>query len=138
MISSLVVLYFTLNSNVFFNDSEIHLLLQKNHLEKSRFFDRSRGRFNLIDAATCLTSAVVLTKKNRLLIYADLSTASARTFSVAPLFVFLFKKKMFVAPVPLTILTKPIVRLRCRCSCEMCRTSAVPLLVILETALKSS
>ena len=56
---------------------------------------------------------------------------------VGRLFLF-FCKKVLVAPAPLTILTKPIVRLRCRCSCEMCRTSAVPLLVILETGLKSS
>ena len=46
----------------FFNDSEIHFLIPKNHLEKSHFFWWSRGRFNLIDAATCRTSAVILTK----------------------------------------------------------------------------
>ena len=40
--------------------------------------------------------------------------------------------------VALTILTKHIVRLRCRCSCEMCSTSAVPLLVISETSVKPS
>ena len=47
-------------------------------------------------------------------------------------------KKVLVAPAPLTILTKHIVRLRCRCSCEMCSTSAVPLLVTHETSVKSS
>ena len=36
--SSLVVLDFTINSNGFFNGSEIHLLLKKNHLEKSYVF----------------------------------------------------------------------------------------------------
>ena len=38
LISSLVVLYFSTNSNGFFNGSEIHLLLKKNHLEKSYVF----------------------------------------------------------------------------------------------------
>ena len=35
--SSLVVLDFTINSNGFFDDSEIHLLIHKIHLEKSHF-----------------------------------------------------------------------------------------------------
>ena len=43
-------------------------------------------------------------------------------------------ENMLPAAVPLIILTKHIVRLRCRCLCEIYRTSAVPLLVISETS----
>ena len=50
----------------------------------------------------------------------------------------LFQTKVLVAPAPLTILTKHIVRLRCRCSCEIASTSAAPLLLIHETSVKSS
>ena len=58
-------------------------------------------------------------------------------FSNPPTFS-LFEKKVLVAPAPLTILTKHIVRLRCCCSCEMCRTSAVALLVISKTSVNLS
>ena len=121
----------------FFNDSEIHFLIHKIHLEKSHFFWSFPRPFYL---ETCQHLSYVCGGFNKnkspqnLLLFINRVT---RTSLVGRLFFFL-KKKMLVAPAPLTILTKPIVRLRCRCSCEMCRTSAVPLLVILETALKSS
>ena len=101
------------------------------------FFGRSRGRFTLKHASTCRTSAVVLTKKTpqNLLLFINRVT---RACLVPRPMLFSLKQKVLVAPAPLTILIKPIVRLRCRCSCEMCRTSVVPLLVILETDLKSS
>ena len=120
----------------FFNDSEIHFLIHKIHLEKSHFFWSFPRPFYL---ETCQHLSYVCGGFNKQIasnftyIY---QPRMAQTFTGA-LF-FSLKKKMLVAPAPLTILTKPIVRLRCRCSCEMCRTSAVPLLVILETVLKSS
>ena len=43
-----------------------------------------------------------------------------------------------VAPAPLTICSKPSIEPHSRCSCEMCGTSAVPLLVISETSIKTS
>ena len=54
---------------------------------------------------------------------------------VSPNPIFALRKKVLVAPAPSTILTKHIVRLRCRCSCEIDRTSAVALLEISETLL---
>ena len=87
---------------------------------------------------SCLTSAVVLTKKKsplRLRVFINREVHVV--FFVTPTFS-LFEKKVLVAPAPLTISTKVIVRLRCRCSCEMCSTSAAPLLVIHETSIKSS
>ena len=50
----------------------------------------------------------------------------------------LFEKKVLVAPAPLTNSTKHIVRPQRRCSCEIDGTSAVPLLAIHETSVKSS
>ena len=50
----------------------------------------------------------------------------------------LLKKKSSTSAVPLTKVVKHIVRLRCRCSCKMCSTSAVPLLVISKTSVISS
>ena len=50
----------------------------------------------------------------------------------------LFEKKVLVAPVAFTISSKHIVRLRCRCSCDFCRTSPAPLLVLYETFVKTS
>ena len=135
--SSLVVLDFTINSNGFFNDSEIHFLIQKNHLEKSHFFWSFPRPFYLDTARDLSYVCGGFNKKIPSKFTSIYQPRNARMFSAAPNFVFLLKK-VLVAPAPLTILTKPIVRLRCRCSCEMCRTSAVPLLVILETALKSS
>ena len=44
---------------------------------------------------------------------------------------------MLVAPISLLVLSKPMVRLRCRCSCEMYGTSAVPLLVLSEESIQS-
>ena len=70
----------------------------------------------------------------RLFIHVYLSTAARALFIRQTHFSPLIKK-MLLAPVSLTILTKRMVRLRCRCSCEMCGTSAVPLLVIYETPL---
>ena len=55
----------------------------------------------------------------------------------APQF-FSFEQQVLIALAPLTKSTKHIVRLRCRCSCEIGSTSAVPLLVIHETSVKSS
>ena len=51
---------------------------------------------------------------------------------------FALKKKVLVAPAPLTVLTKHIIRLRRRCSCDFCRTSPAPLLVISDTLVKRS
>ena len=86
----------------------------------------------------CRTSAVILTFffwpcHLRPFIYREVRDLSFAQTQFSP-----FKKKVLVAPAPLTILTKHIVRLRCRCSCEMCSTSAVPLLVIFETLVKPS
>ena len=50
----------------------------------------------------------------------------------------LFEKKVLVAPVAFTISSKHIVGLRWRCSCEMCRTSAVALFVISKTSVNLS
>ena len=66
-----------------------------------------------------------------------INRAVRAVFSVTVTFS-LFEKKVLVAPAPLTILTKHIVRLRCRCSCDFCRTSAVPLLEISETSVNLS
>ena len=55
------------------------------------FFGRSRGRFNLIDAATCLTSAVVLTKKIASKFTSIYQPRNARMFSAAPHCFFLLK-----------------------------------------------
>ena len=87
---------------------------------------------------SCLTSAVVLTKNKspfrlRLFINREVHVV----FNNAPTFS-LFDKKVLVAPAPLTNSTKHIVRLRCRCSCEIDSTSAAPLLLIHETSVKSS
>ena len=134
--SSLVVLDFTINSNGFLTILKFISWSTKFTSRSPIFFGRSRGRFTLVRRSTCRTSAVVLTKKIASKFTSIYQPRNAQKFRGA-LF-FSLKKKVLVAPAPLTILTKPIVRLRCRCSCEMCRTSAVPLLVILETALKSS
>jgi len=50
----------------------------------------------------------------------------------------LFQKKVLVATVAFTISSKHIVGLRWRCSCEMCRTSAVALFVISKTSVNLS
>ena len=50
----------------------------------------------------------------------------------------LFEKKVLVAPAAFTISSKHIVGLRWRCSCEMCRTSAVALFVISKTSVNLS
>ena len=56
------------------------------------FFGRSRGRFNLIDASTCRTSAVVLTKKIASQFASIYQPRNARMFSAAPHVCFSFKK----------------------------------------------
>ena len=65
--------------------------------------------------------------------YSDVRAVVTKLFTFSS-----FEKKVLVAPAPLTILTKHIVRLRRRCSREMCSTSAAPLLVMHETSVKSS
>jgi hypothetical protein len=49
-----------------------------------------------------------------------------------------YKKTYYETELSLRILTKHMVRLRCRCSCKIDRTSAVPLLEICETSVKPS
>ena len=86
----------------------------------------------------CRTSAVVLTKKKSPLLLRVCINREVRAVFRVTLTFSLFEKKVLVAPAPLTILTKHIVRLRCRCPCEMCGTSAVPLLVISLASVKPS
>ena len=63
----------------------------------------------------------------------DLSYAKYVPYlSVRPGFL-LSDKTCSTSAVPLTRGAKRIVRLRCRCSCEMCSTSAAPLLAIFKT-----
>ena len=102
------------------------------------FFQRlhfvTRLRRNVEAALFCLTSAAVLTfffspLRSRLFINREARALSIRRTHFSPLI-----KKVLVAPAPLTKLTKHIVRLRCRCSCKIYSTSAVPLLVISETS----
>ena len=62
LISSLVVFYFATNSNGFLTVLKF-ISCSKTIISRSPiFFGRSRGRFKLIEPATCCTSAVVLTK----------------------------------------------------------------------------
>ena len=63
---------------------------------------------------------------------------AVRAMSFITLTFLLFEKKVLVAPVAFTISSKHIVGLRWRCSCEMCRTSAVALLVISKTSVNLS
>ena len=121
----------------FFNDSESRILIIQIHLEALPFFCRSRGRFTVADVATCRTSAAVLTKKIVSQFTCVYQPRKARVFRCTGHF-FSLKKKVLVAPAPLTNSTKVIVRLRCRCSCEIDSTSAAPLLLIHETSVKSS
>ena len=121
----------------FFNDSESRILIFKIHLETLPFFCRSRGRFTVMYGATCRTSAAVLTKKIVAKFTSIYQPRNARVFTCTGHF-FSLKKKVLVAPAPLTILTKHIVFPQCRCWCEMCRMSAVLLRVFRETAYKSS
>ena len=103
------------------------------------FFQRlhfvTRLRRNVEAALFCLTSAAVLTLffsplRSRLFINREARALSIRRTHFSPLI-----KKVLVAPAPLTKLTKHIVRLRCRCSCDFCLTSPAPLLEIHETSL---
>ena len=86
----------------------------------STFLSYVCGRFNIFFSPL----------RSRLFINREARALSIRQTHFSPLI-----KKMLLAPVSLTILTKRIVRLRCRCSCEMCGTSAVPLLETHETPL---
>ena len=86
----------------------------------------------------CSSSAVVLTiffspVRLRPFIYREARAISTRQLQFSSDF-----ENMLPAAVPLIILTKHIVRLRCRCSCEIYSTSAVPLFVIHETSVKLS
>ena len=107
------------------------LLLLKIHLEKSDFIFVARLRWEGCAPKRvshfCGGFKIFMSKVE---LPCGLSGAAPRFFAL--------RKKVLVAPAPLTKLTKHIVRLRCRCSCEMCSTSAVPLLVIHETSVKSS
>ena len=122
----------------FFNDFEIHqnsFLLKTNHLEKSIFFcrtsaARSWNRENLSYVCGGFNENIA---SSFTFIY---QPRSALMFRAAP-HVFALQNKVLVAPAPLTILTKHIVRLRWRCSCEMCRTSKVPLLVFAWNTFKT-
>ena len=88
--------------------------------------------------AGCRTSAVVLTilKIDYALRPSIHREARAQFFGTSHFFA--LKKKVLVVPAPLTILTKHIVRLRRRCSCDFGRTSPAPLLVFSETSVNSS
>ena len=110
----------------------------KIHLEKSIFFFAHVWDETDVGLRSCLTSAVVLTKKKsplrlRVLINREVHVV----FRATPTFS-LFEQKVLVAPAPLTNSTKHIVRPQRRCSCEIDGTSAVPLLAIHETSVKSS
>ena len=69
-------------------------------------------------------------------IYVYLSIANCATHQVTKPIFRPHDKTYCKTTAALRILTKRIVRLRCRCSCKMCSTSAVPLLVIHETSVK--
>ena len=110
----------------------------KIHLEKCNFFFSHVWDEMDVQLKSCRTSAVVLTKKKTPLHLRVFINREVRAvFRDAPTFS-LFEKKMLVAPAPLTNSTKHIVRPQRRCSCEIDGTSAVPLLAIHETSVKSS
>ena len=113
-------------------------LLIKIHLEKFTFVLSHVCGETDDQRESCRTSAVVLTKQKshlhlRLLINREVHAMFSNALIFSP-----FKQKVLVAPAPLTRSSKHIVRLRCRCSCEMYSTSAAPLLVIHETSVKPS
>ena len=106
------------------------LSLIKIHLEKSENKNVARPQRN--GRAARNLSLVCSDFHEKKYIY--LSTA---LFS-GTLHFFAIEQKVLITPAPLTKSTKHIVRLRCRCSCEIDGTSAAPLLLIHETTIKSS
>ena len=86
----------------------------------------------------CRTSAVVLTKMKSHFNLRPFINREVRAIVGNTPHIFALEKKVLVVPAPLTILTKHIVRLRRRCSCDFCRTSPAPLLVFSGTSVKPS
>ena len=82
----------------------------------------------------CRTSAVVLT----FLFFKIKVCRQGATVSTYPAQFLPLTNTYYKTQLSWRILTKHMVRLRCRCSCETDRTSAVPLLVISETSVKPS
>ena len=118
-----------------FNNSCLH----KNSPPKSSFyFCFTYKPFWPWRSGFCLTSAVVLTFYFWAHNFRAFINRKVRALSTPQTQFAHLKQKMLVAPVWLIILSKHMVRLRCRCSCKMYGTSAVPLLVISETWVKPS
>ena len=135
MVISIEIMFFQVRENLK-NISKTNIILTfftlatNSPRDFSIFFFTRRGREGP-GRESCRSSAVVLTKA---LVRVELSSADKWCkIAFARL-----KKKSCTSAVPLLILTKHIVRLACRCSCEMCRTSAVPLLVIHLSTVKPS
>ena len=112
--------------------------LVKIHLEKSKkTFVARLGRNGRSAQKLSHVRGGFNEKKSPLRLRLLINCEVRAVFSGTPTFS-LFQKKVLVAPAPLTILTKHIVGLRWRCSCEMCRTSAVALFVISKTSVNLS
>ena len=135
MVISIEIMFFQVRENLK-NISKTNMILIFFTLAKNSprdfafFFFTRRGREGPL-RESCRSSAVVLTKA---LVRVELSSANFW----CKIRLRLLNKTCSTSAVPLIILTKPIVRLACRCSCEMCRTSAVPLLVIHLSTVKPS
>ena len=101
--------------------------------ELSLYFCSTYMRFWFVRRSFCRTSALVLTFfVGRLHLHIFINR-EVRTKAIVLIQFSLLIKNMLLAPVSLIILSKPMVRLQCRCSCrcscKMYGTSAVPLLV---------
>ena len=101
------------------------------------FFSDVCGGNESVDSA-CRWSALELTKIfSRFFLRTVINRETVGLFSLFSRYLSL-KQNVLVLPVALTIRSKHIVRLRCRCSSKMWCVSAVPLLVISETSVKLS
>ena len=135
MVISIEIMFFQVRENLK-NISKTNIILtfftltKKSPRDFAFFFFTRRGREGP-GRKSCRSSAVVLTKA---LVRVELSSANFW----CKIRLRLLNKTCSTSAVPLILLTKPIVRLACRCSCEMCRTSAVPLLVIHLSTVKPS
>ena len=135
MVISIEIMFFQVRENLK-NISKTNIILTFFTLTKNSprdfaiFFFTRRGREGP-GRFSCRSSAVVLTKA---LVRVELSSANFW----CKIRLRLLKKTCSTSAVALILLTKPIVRLACRCSCEMGRTSAVPLLVIHLSTVKPS
>ena len=109
-----------------FNNFVIFSSLEKIHLETFKFFFFTRLRWEDCAARLCISVCGGFNEKKIALTYQPRR-------QLGRLEILLSKKTYYKTTLSLTILTKHIVGLRCRCSCKIGSTSAVPLLVISET-----